>query len=99
MFNEQKIITIEQPIDKNIDLFEDAFAELPDQTLIIVIANNLTKTSKLRKFFESSNKYFSCANYEDDFKSNSQQIQNLEKSINKNLNRDIKTLSQSELKF
>ena len=90
MFNEQKIIIIEQPIDKNIDLFEDAFAELPDQTLIIVIANNLTKNSKLRKFFESSSKYFSCANYEDDFRSNSQQIQNLEKSINKNLNRDIK---------
>ncbi|MDB4220204.1 DNA polymerase III subunit delta [Pelagibacterales bacterium] len=91
MFNEQKIIIIEQPIDKNIDLFEDAFAELPNQILIIVIANNLTKNSKLRKFFESSNNYFSCANYEDDFRSNSQQIQNLEKSINKNLNRDIKS--------
>ena len=96
MFNEQKIIIIEQPVDKNIDLFEDAFVELPDQTLIIVIANNLTKNSKLRKFFESSSKYFSCANYEDDFRSNSQQIQNLEKSINKNLNRDIKNyLSQN----
>jgi len=90
MFNEQKIITIEQPIDKNIDLFESVFTKLPDKTLIIVIANNLTKNSKIRKFFESSDKYFSCANYEDDFKSNSQQIQNLEKSINKNLHRDIK---------
>ena len=90
MFNEQKIITIEQPIDKNIDLFESVFTKLPDQTLIIVIANNLTKNSKIRKFFESSDKCFSCANYEDDFKSNSQQIQNLEKSINKNLHRDIK---------
>ena len=79
MFNQQKIITIEQPTDKNIDLFENAFAELPDQTLIIVIANNLTKNSKLRKFFESSNKCFSCANYEDDFRSNSQQIHSLEK--------------------
>ena len=66
------------------------FTELPDQTLIIVIANNLTKNSKLRKFFERSDKYFSCANYEDDFRSNSQQIQNLEKSINKNLHKDIK---------
>ena len=91
MFNQQKIITIEQPTDKNIDLFENAFAELPDQTLIIVIANNLTKNSKLRKFFESSNKYFSCANYEDDLRSNNQQIHNLEKNINKNLNRDIKS--------
>ena len=97
MFNEQKIIIIEQPVDKNIDLFEDAFVELPDQTLIIVIANNLTKNSKLRKFFESSSKYFSCANYEDDFRSNIQQIHNLEKSINKNLNKDIKNYLNQNL--
>jgi DNA polymerase-3 subunit delta len=57
---------------------------------VAIIANNLTKNSKLRKFFETSDKYLACANYEDDFKSNSQQIQNLEKSINKNLHRDIK---------
>ena len=90
MFNEQKIIIIEQPVDKNIDIFEEAFLKLPNQVLVIVIANNLTKNSKIRKFFEKSDNYFSCANYEDDFKSNSQQIQNLEKSINKNLHKDIK---------
>ena len=96
MFNDQKIIIIDQPIDKNIELFDEAFSALPDHTLIIVLANNLTKTSKIRKFFESSEKYFSCANYEDDFRSNSQQIHNLEKSINKTLNKDIKNyLSQN----
>ncbi len=96
MFNDQKIIIIEQPIDKNIELFDEAFTELPNHTLIIVLANNLTKTSKIRKFFENSEKNFSCANYEDDFKSNNQQIQNLEKNINKTLNIDIKNyLSQN----
>ena len=97
MFNKQKIIIIEQPIDKNIDLFEDAFVALPEETLIIVIAHNLTKNSKLRKFFESSDKYFSCANYEDDFKSKAQQIQNLEKSIKKTLNTDIKNYINQNL--
>ena len=97
MFNDQKIIIIEQPIDKNIELFEEAFTTLPDHTLIIILASNLTKTSKIRKFFENSEQYFSCANYEDDFRSNSQQIQNLEKSINKTLNRDIKNYLNQNL--
>jgi DNA polymerase-3 subunit delta len=97
MFNDQKIIIIEQPIDKNIELFEEAFTALPDHTLIIILASNLSKTSKIRKFFENSEQYFSCANYEDDFRSNSQQIQNLEKSINKTLNRDIKNYLNQNL--
>ena len=89
MFNDQKIIIIEQPIDKNIELFEEAFTALPDHTLIIILASNLSKTSKIRKFFENSEQYFSCAN--------SQQIQNLEKSINKTLNRDIKNYLNQNL--
>jgi DNA polymerase-3 subunit delta len=97
MFNDQKIIIIEQPIDKNIELFEEAFTALPDHALIIILASNLSKTSKIRKFFENSEQYFSCANYEDDFRSNSQQIQNLEKSINKTLNRDIKNYLNQNL--
>ena len=90
MFNDKKIIFIEQAIDKNISLFEDNFENLPDQILIIVIANNLSKSSKIRKFFESSSKYISCANYEDDLKTNSQQIQELENSIKKIFDKDIK---------
>ena len=41
---------------------------LPNNTLIIVLANNLKKTSKIRKFFENSKSFLACANYEDDFK-------------------------------
>tara|TARA_B100000787_G_scaffold76194_1_gene56091 strand:+ start:32 stop:1054 length:1023 start_codon:yes stop_codon:yes gene_type:complete len=97
MFSDQKIIIIEQPIDRNIDLFDEAFSILPDHTLVIVLANNLPKSSKIRKFFEISEKYFSCTNYEDDFRSNSQQIKNLEKSINKTLNSDIKSYLNQNL--
>lgn len=96
MFSEQKIITIENPIDKNIELFEDAFTSLPENLLIIVVAGNLSKNSKIRKFFEGSKILLACAHYEDDLKSKSQQIQDLEKNINKVLNKDIKTyLSQN----
>ena len=97
MFNDHKIITIDQPIDKNIEIFEEAFAMLTSNTLIIVLANNLKKTSKIRKFFENSKNLFACANYEDDLRSNSQQIQTLEKYIGKTLNKDIKNYLNQNL--
>ncbi len=96
MFHDRKIIVIEHPIDKNTELFKEVFLNIPDNMLIIILATNLTKTSKIRKFFESSEKYFSCANYEDDLRTNSQQIQYLEEIINKKLSTDIKIyLNQS----
>ena len=97
MFNDHKIITIDQPIDKNVEIFEEAFAMLPSNTLIIVLANNLKKISKIRKFFENSKNLFACANYEDDLRSNSQQIQTLEKYIGKTLNKDIKNYLNQNL--
>ena len=97
MFNDHKIITIDQPLDKNVDTFEKAFQKLPNNTLIIVIANNLKKTSKIRRFFENSKSFFACANYEDDLRSNSQQIQTLEKNIGKTLNKDIKNYLNQNL--
>lgn len=97
MFNDHKIITIDQPIDKNVEIFEEAFAMLPSNTLIIVLASNLKKTSKIRKFFENSKNLFACANYEDDLRSNSQQIQTLEKYIGKTLNKDIKNYLNQNL--
>ena len=96
MFNEKKIILIENPSDKNIPEFESAFEYINNKILIVITAGNLTKSSKIRKFFEGSKTNFSYANYDDDLKENSQLIQSLEKSINKVLSKDIKKyLSQS----
>ena len=97
MFNDHKIITIEQPIDKNIEIFEETFQILPINTLIVVLADNLKKTSKIRKFFENSKSFLACANYEDDLRSNSQQIQILEKNIDRTLNKDIKNYLNQNL--
>jgi DNA polymerase-3 subunit delta len=97
MFNDHKIITIDQPLDKNVETFEEAFQILPKNTLVIVLANNLKKTSKIRKFFESSKNFLACANYEDDLRSNSQQIHALEKNIGKALNKDIKNYLNQNL--
>ena len=96
MFEDKKIIVVEQPLDKNITLFENIFEELPDKTLIVIIGNNLSRSSKIRKFFENSQHYLSCAHYDDDLKTNSQLINELEKSIQRVLDKDIKNyLSQN----
>ena len=52
---------------------------------------------RIRKFFENSKNLFACANYEDDLRSNSQQIQTLEKYIGKTLNKDIKNYLNQNL--
>ena len=90
MFHDKKLIFIEQPVDSNIALFESIFLNLPDKILIVVIASNLSKSSKIRKLFESSSQYLACANYDDDLKVNSQQINDLEKNIQKVFDKDIK---------
>lgn len=97
MFNDKKIIFIEQPLDKNVELFQECFAKLPEQILIIVIADILSKSSKVRRFFEGSNDYLCCANYDDDFKTNSRQIYELEKVINKVFDKDIKNYLNQNL--
>ncbi len=90
MFHDKKLIFIEHPVDNNVALFESIFLNLPDKILIVVIASNLTKSSKIRKLFENSSQYLSCANYDDDLKVNSQQINDLEKDIQKVFGKDIK---------
>ena len=97
MFNDKKIIFVEHPLDKNIDLFKECFDNLPGKILIIVIANNLNRTSKIRKFFEVSDKCLSYANYEDDLKTNAYQINELEKTIKKVFDKDIKNYLNQNL--
>ena len=97
MFEDKKIIVVEQPLDKNITLFENIFEELPDKTLIVIIGNNLSRSSKIRKFFENSQHYLSCAHYDDDLGTSSQLIKELEKSIKRVLDKDIKNYISQNL--
>ena len=97
MFEDKKIVVVEQPLDKNITLFENIFEELPDKTMIVIIGNNLSRSSKIRKFFENSQSCLSCPHYDDDLKTNSQLINELEKSIQTVLNKDIKNYLNQNL--
>ena len=64
LFEENKMILINDATDKILPLFEK-FAKEISNDIIVVFADVLDKKSKLRNFFEKSNKYGVAACYED----------------------------------
>ena len=90
MFNSYKIIILESLKDKNMSELEDVINSAPTQTMLIVKADNLKKTSKLRKLFESNALCYALACYEDDAKSMMKLIDNFVKENNIAFDRDIK---------
>ena len=53
MFNNYKLIILESFKEKHMSELENLIHSAPAQTMLIVKADNLKKTSKLRKLFES----------------------------------------------
>jgi len=90
MFNNYKLIILESLKDKNLSELENVINSAPTQTMLIIKADNLKKTSKLRKLFESNPLCYALACYEDDAKSMMKLIDNFVKENNISFNRDIK---------
>ena len=90
MFNSYKLIILESLKDKNMSELENVINSAPTQTMLIVKADNLKKTSKLRKLFESNAQCYALACYEDDAKSMMKLIDNFVKENNIAFDRDIK---------
>ena len=90
MFNSYKLIILDSLKDKNVAELESVISNAPAQTMLIVKADNLKKTSKLRKLFESNAQCYALACYEDDAKSMMRLIDNFVKENNISIDRDIK---------
>jgi DNA polymerase-3 subunit delta len=90
MFNNYKLIILESFKEKHISELESVIHSAPAQTMLIVKADNLKKTSKLRKLFESNALCYALACYEDDAKSMMRLIDNFVNENNISINRDIK---------
>ena len=90
MFNSYKLIILESLKDKNVSELESVINSAPTQTMLIVKADNLKKTSKLRKLFENNAQCYALACYEDDAKSMMRLIDNFMKENNISIDRDIK---------
>ena len=90
MFNSYKLIILETLKDKNVSELERVIDSAPTQTMLIVKADNLKKTSKLRKLFESNSQCYALACYEDDAKSMMRLIDSFVKENSISIDRDIK---------
>ncbi len=90
MFNSYKLIILESFKDKHMRELESVINAAPAQTMLIVKADNIKKTSKLRKLFENNALCYALACYEDDAKSMMRLIDNFCKENNISVDRDIK---------
>ena len=69
LFNNEKIIIIKRSTDKILKIINEIEAKNISDVKIIIIAENLEKKSKLRSFFEKSDKHICIPFYEDSIKS------------------------------
>ena len=90
MFFKNKIVTADGVKDKHLSIIEEIVLKAPEQGVLIIREGSLSKSSKIRKFFEEHKTCLSLPCYEDDSRSI---IKNIEEFTRKNkfeLNRDIK---------
>ena len=90
MFSTKKIIHVDTIKDKHSGIIEDVQNVEFENVILILKSENLTKSSKLRKLFDSSKSIFSIPCYEDDTRSIMNLVQNFIQNSNLDLDREIK---------
>ena len=78
MFFKNKMIIVDSLKDKHFKIIEEIISNPPQQVILLLKFDSLPKSSKFRKFFESEKTCFAIACYDDDGRS---QMQNIEKFI------------------
>ena len=89
MFSEKKIIHLENLKDKHLQFFENQEIE-NNKILVIIKSDNLSKTSKIRNFFEKHKKYAAIPCYEDDIRSTMNLLSQFQSKNHIKFNHDIK---------
>tara|TARA_B100000686_G_scaffold272127_1_gene289113 strand:+ start:1337 stop:2362 length:1026 start_codon:yes stop_codon:yes gene_type:complete len=90
MFSNKKIINIDGIKDRHSSIIEDVQNVEFENVILILKSDNLTKSSKLRKLFDSSKNIFSIPCYEDDTRSIMNLVHNFIQNSNLKLDREIK---------
>ena len=90
MFSSKKFIVLESIKDKHSELIESILDTKVNDVCVIIKSDNLNKTSKIRKMYESSKAHMSLACYNDDLKSISSVIEKFQKENQIYFDRDIK---------
>ena len=97
LFNEKKFIILDSAKEKHVSIIEDALSLDFKNTCMVVKQDNLTKSSKIRKLYETSKNHFSLACYDDDIKVLSSLLENFQKEHNITFDSDIKSFLLNNL--
>ena len=90
LFSNKKIIYVDTIKDKHSNIIENLQDIEFENTILLLKSDNLAKSSKLRKIFDSSQSIFSIPCYEDDTRSIMNLVQNFLQNSNLKLDREIK---------
>ncbi len=90
MFFQNKIVIADGIKDKHLSIIEEIFLKAPEQGVLIIREGSLSKSSKVRKFFEEHKTCLSLPCYEDDSRSIMKNIEEFTRKNKFELNRDIK---------
>ncbi len=90
MFFKKKIVIADGIKDKHLSIVEEIVLKAPEEGVLIIREGSLSKSSKIRKFFEEHKTCLSLPCYEDDSRSIIKNIEEFTKKNKFELNRDIK---------
>jgi DNA polymerase-3 subunit delta len=90
MFFKKKIVIADGIKDKHLSIVEEIVLKAPEEGVLIIREGSLSKSSKIRKFFEEHKTCLSLPCYEDDSRSIMKNIEEFTKKNKFELNRDIK---------
>lgn len=90
MFHNKKIVFVEYLKDKQSHIIEELKDLKQENVLIILKSDNLSKSSKLRKLFESSKSMVCIPCYEDDKRAIMNLIKDFQTKFNLELNKEVK---------
>ena len=97
LFNEKKFIILDTAKEKHVSIIEDALSLDFKNVCMVVKQDNLTKSSSIRKLYETSKIHFSLACYDDDIKALSSLIERFQKEHNITFDSNVKSFLLNNL--
>ena len=97
LFSEKKFIVLDSPKEKHVSIIKDSLSLDFKNTCMVVKQDNLTKSSGIRKLYETSKNHFCLACYDDDIKVLSSLLEKFQKEHNITFDSDAKSFLLNNL--
>lgn len=97
LFSEKKFIILDSAKEKHASLIEDCMSLNFKNTCMVVKQDNLTKSSSIRKLYETSKNHFCLACYDDDIKVLSSLLEKFQKEHGVIMDSDVKSFLLNNL--